>query len=171
MQKVVGWPLPLTTATAPVPCSSLLMGGAPAPIAAVTTGFLLSAAYNSGIVFFSRRFGDDLAKIDPHFDSGSCFGILLWGLAYASLATRYHVAPAVALVFAVEKAFYSARWLLWLSASGLTVLPSLITEDPLTGIFYAIYGSGDIVSMFFFAWVAWTWRANVFEPSPSNKLS
>ena len=126
----------------------------------ISLGFILACAYNSGIGIFSKGFSDGLGEIDPLFLGGGCIGIQLWGLAYLSLARCYAAAPAVALVFCLEKLFYAQHWLVWM-AQNATSLPSMIEDDPLTGIFYAIYGSGDIAFMIFFGWVAWTFRSNV----------
>lgn len=126
----------------------------------ISLGFILACAYNSGIGIFSKGFSDGLGEIDPLFLGGGCIGIQLWGLAYLSLARCYATAPAVALVFCLEKLFYAQHWLVWM-AQNATSLPSMIEDEPLTGIFYAIYGSGDIAFMIFFGWVAWTFRSNV----------
>ena len=102
----------------------------------------------------------DLGAVDPLFGPEGCIGVLLWGGAYFALARRYDVAPAVAALFRVEKAFYGVHWLLWMSAhSG--ELSGLIASDLLTGTFFSIYGVGDLAFMFFFGWVAWRWRHNM----------
>ena len=122
-----------------------------------TLGFYIAAAYNFCIIIFSQGFSSGLGEIDPLFSPAGCVGVLLWGAAYFALANRYAVAPAVALVFAVEKAFYGIHWLLWMSEhSG--ELSAMREADALTGGFYAIYGAGDLAFMVFFAWVVWTWR-------------
>ena len=117
-------------------------------------GFMIAALYNVCIVIFSRGFSDVLGQIDPLFGSGGCVGIVLWGMAYFALRDCYAQAPSVALVFCVEKLFYAAHWLTWMSAHA-GELPALFDADPLTGFFYAIYGVGDLLFMVFFGWVAW----------------
>ena len=72
----------------------------------ISLGFVLAALYNICIVLFSKGFSGDLGAVDPLFGPGGCVGVLLWGLAYLSLARSYSAAPAVALVFALEKLFY-----------------------------------------------------------------
>jgi hypothetical protein len=128
----------------------------------VSLGFIIAGLYNSGIGLFSKGFSDNLGAVDSLFSGAGCVGIQLWGLAYFALAQRYSVAPAVALVFCLEKFFYAQHWLFWLSKhSG--ELPAMIEADPLTGGFFSIYGLGDIAFMFFFGWVAWRWRENLVD--------
>ena len=128
-------------------------------------GFYLAATYNLCIIVFSRGFSESLGEVDPLFSSSGCVGILLWGAAYFALARRYSVAPAMALVFALEKAFYGLHWLGWMSdhASELT---AMMQSDPLTGLFYAIYGAGDLGFMVFFGWVVWTYRSQLGGSHP-----
>ena len=130
----------------------------------ISLGFVLACAYNSGIGIFSKGFSDSLGEIDPLFLGGGCIGIHLWGLAYLALARHYAAAPAVALVFCIEKLFYAQHWLFWIAEHGGSI-PAMIETDPLTGIFYAIYGSGDIAFMFFFGWVAWKYRTEIYPSS------
>lgn len=126
----------------------------------VRIGFILAALYNFGILLSSKGLGNDLGAVDPLFGPAGCVGVLLWGAAYLSLAWRYDVAPAVSLVFCLEKAFYGIHWLNWLSAHG-GELAALRAADPRTGQFFSIYGAGDLVFMVFFGWVAWRWRHNL----------
>ncbi len=131
-----------------------------------TLGFWLAATYNTCIIIFSKGFGDELGAVDPLFGSAGCVGILLWGAAYFALARRFQAAPAVALVFCVEKAFYGIHWLTWLLAHS-TELPAMVDQDPLTGVFFSIYGAGDLLFMLFFGAVAWTWRHNLRGETPT----
>lgn len=129
----------------------------------VSLGFIIAGLYNSGIGIFSKGFSDNLGAVDPLFSSAGCVGVQLWGLAYIALAQRYSVAPAVALVFCLEKLFYAQHWLFWISAHGCE-LSAMAESDPLAASFFAIYGLGDIAFMFFFGWVAWRWRENLMAP-------
>ena len=122
-----------------------------------TLGFYIAAAYNLCIILFSQGFSNSLGEIDPLFSPDGCFAVLLWGAAYFALANRYTAAPAVALVFAIEKAFYSLHWLLWMSENA-GELSTMMEADFLTGLFFTIYGVGDLLFMVFFGWVAWMWR-------------
>ena len=96
----------------------------------VSLGFIIAGLYNSGIGIFSKGFSDNLGAVDPLFSGAGCVGIQLWGLAYIALAQRYSVAPAVALVFCLEKLFYAQHWLFWLSKHSAE-LPAMIEADPL----------------------------------------
>ncbi len=132
----------------------------------VALGFVLAMAYNSSILIFSKGLSGNLGAIDPLFSPNGCIGVLLWGLAYLALARSYADAPAVALVFAVEKLFYGCHWLLWLKDHG-GQLAEIRAADPLAGFFYSTYGSGDLVFMVFFGWVAWQHR----HPKQANTSS
>lgn len=131
----------------------------------VRLGFVLAAVYNSGILIFSKGLGDDLGAVDPLFSPAGCVAVLLWGAAYLALGWRYDVAPALSLVFCVEKAFYGIRWLDWMSDHGAE-LGAMRAVDPLTASFFAMYGVGDLVFMVFFGWVAWRWRHNLSRNPP-----
>ena len=123
----------------------------------ISWGFVIAALYNSGIVYSSKGFGGDLGAIDPLFSPLGCVGILLWGLAYLAMARSYKHAPAVVFVFALEKLMYGAHWLVWMRNHG-SDLPEITAADPVTGSFFGAYGSGDLVFMVFFGWVAWRHR-------------
>ena len=128
----------------------------------IQRGFLLAMAYNLNIILFSRGFSDNLGNVDPLFDSAGCKCIFLWALAYGALADRYHLVPAVSAVFAVEKLFYGHRWLVWIMDHHHQV-DGMIEQDMFTGIFFALYGVGDLLSMILFAYAAWISRDNLFE--------
>ena len=86
---------------------------------------------------------------------------MLWGLAYLAVARNYAAVPTLVLVFAIEKAIYVTTWIAWMSSWG-SDLGSIWTRDPLTAIFFVIYGPNDLMFGIFFAWVgmrAWFHRA------------
>jgi len=64
-------------------------------------------------------------------------------------------------VFCIEKVFYSQRWINWILAN-FGSLPVMIKEDPLTGVFYAFYGTGDIAFAVLFLFSAYKYRHNMF---------
>lgn len=80
-------------------------------VSAIQIGFYIAGAYNCCILFPSRFLSDTLADVDPNFSGMTCKLILLWGLAYISIAERFEVAPLTCLVFAVEKLLYVIHWL------------------------------------------------------------
>jgi hypothetical protein len=122
----------------------------------ITYGFLLAGAWNVlGILSFSRFFTNRLiATIDPSvFSWLGQVAVVLWGLAYWSVAKSYHHVPWLLIVFFVEKMIYGAIWLHWLITKGKT-LPKIASQSFLTAAFYSIYGAGDLIFGFFFGWLA-----------------
>lgn len=122
----------------------------------ITTVFWLAGAYNvTGALLFSKFFTNTLlTALDPVvFSWLGLVSIMLWGIAYISVAKSYPSAPCLLLVFFVEKMIYTATWLGWLVKNGST-LPSLFSESPLTAICFSVYGSGDFVFGLFFLWLA-----------------
>jgi hypothetical protein len=101
----------------------------------ITAGFWLAALYNTCIILFSKGFGNDLGSVDPLFGPSGCVGILLWGAAYFALARKYDVAPSLAAVFCVEKAFYGVHWLQWMAAHQ-SELAALQAADPSAAAFF-----------------------------------
>ena len=131
-------------------------------------GFLVAGLFNFGIVFASKGFSNDLGTVDPLFASSGCVCIVLWGLAYMSLAQRYREAPLVSAVFCLEKAFYAIHWLLWIGSHS-DELAALRADDPLTAAFFSGYGIGDAVFMVFFGTVAWRGRDRLFGPLDTSQ--
>ena len=122
----------------------------------ITKVFWLAGAFNVlGVLTFSKFFTNSrLAELDPVVCSWlGLVSIILWGLAYGSVAKTYYFVPQLLLVFFVEKMVYTATWAKWLAENGDT-LPSLFSESPLTATFFAIYGAGDFAFGLFFLWVA-----------------
>ena len=126
----------------------------PNPMNAISNLFA-SAVSESFLQVFSTFFTNSLlSSLDPTVMSRAGLGaILLWGLAYASVSRCYRSVPYLVLVFCLEKLYYTAAWLIWLSKKGDT-LPALFSESPLTAMFYSMYGAGDFAFALFFLWVA-----------------
>lgn len=125
------------------------------PRPGITKGFWLAGAYNIfGVLLFSKLFTNSLlSSLDPAvFSWLGLVAVILWGLAYCSVAKTYHYVPSLLLVFVVEKALYTVTWLMWLIKNGST-LPGLFSESPLTATYYSIYGAGDFAFGLFFLWV------------------
>lgn len=126
------------------------------PSSAGTKIFWLAGAYNVfGVLLFSKFFTNSLlSALDPAvFSWLGLVAVMLWGLAYCSVARSYPYVPHLLLVFFVEKMIYTATWLLWLIRNGST-LPALFAESPLTATYYSIYGAGDFIFGLFFIWLA-----------------
>jgi hypothetical protein len=122
----------------------------------MTLCFLLAGAWNvGGMLLFSKFFTNRLlASLDPAvFSWLGQIAVVLWGLAYCSVAKSYPYVPWLLVVFFVEKMIYAGRWLAWLIAHGKT-LPKIASESFLTATFYAIYGAGDLIFGFIFGWLA-----------------
>ncbi|STZ75412.1 hypothetical protein [Bergeriella denitrificans] len=120
---------------------------------AITYGFILAALYNIvGILVFSQFFTNGLlAKHDPMvFSWLGQVSILLWGLAYGSVAANYHKVPYLVAVFALEKAVYVYVWADWLLNNNQL---AQLADSPMTALFFQIYGLGDLIFCLFFAWV------------------
>lgn len=115
-------------------------------------GFWAAGAFNViGVLAFSRAGTNTyLSELYPDVFSG--FGLLcvvLWGCAYVAAGGRGLPNPALSAVFAIEKAVYVGTWAVWLSRHGGT-LPAVWDRDPLTAVFYAVYGAGDLAFGLFF---------------------
>lgn len=118
-------------------------------------GFMLAGAVNVlGIPVFSKFFTNDyLTQIDPKtFSNISLFIIILWGLAYISIARCHEKVPAISAVFAVEKFFYSGVWVHWLW-NNFGDLSVIYSRDWITGFFYSVYGINDFLFGVFFLYV------------------
>lgn len=123
----------------------------------IIKGFWLAGAYNVlGMLLFSKFFTNPiLAAVDPVvFSQFGQLAIILWGLAYCSVARAYSQVPLLVLVFAVEKLVYSLIWLNWMVHRGHTI-PAIAEDSMLSALFFSVYGAGDFAFCVFFAWVAW----------------
>ena len=119
----------------------------------VKNGFIAAGAVNiGGVLLFSRAFTNEtINQADPVVMSN--FGLLMimvWGLAYISVANAYEKVKWLVGVFAVEKLIYATVWGLWIVKNDLG---NIYSQDLLGGIFYTIYGPNDFLFMLFFAWV------------------
>lgn len=124
----------------------------------IVIGFILAGAYNIlGMLTVSKLFTNELLSAhDPAvFSWLGQIAIVLWGLAYLSVASAYRHAPYLVAVFCAEKIVYTGAWILWLLESG-QALPEIASISPLTASFFATYGAGDLAFAIFFGWVAVT---------------
>lgn len=98
-----------------------------------------------GMAVFSLMFTNThlFAQSPVVFSPFGCLLVMLWGVAYLSVARHYRELPLLVAVFAIEKALYAATWLQWLVAHGHE-LPALFTTSPLTALFYSSYGVIDL---------------------------
>jgi len=115
--------------------------------------FIASAMVNiGGVLLFSKCFTNPvIPQTDPVVMSN--FGLLMimvWGLAYLSVAKSYEKVPLLTAVFSVEKLAYVVAWVYWHANNELA---AVFEQDLFAGIFYTIYGLNDLFYMCFFAWV------------------
>lgn len=115
-------------------------------------GFIIAGLMNASVLIFSRFFTNPtIAEFDPTVMSN--FGlvmILVWGLAYMSIAKSYHTVKWLVGVFAVEKLIYGCVWINWMLTNSIS---DVFDKDMMAGIFYAIYGINDWVFFIFFLFV------------------
>ena len=83
------------------------------------------------------------------FSPFGTFMVMVWGLAYLSVASNAHKLPAICFVFAFEKAIYVYTWVQWMSSKS-DMLPMLQDEAPLLALFYSGYGLIDLAFALFF---------------------
>lgn len=104
------------------------------------------------VLVFSRFFTN---AVIPEFDPVvmSNFGLLMivvWGLAYISVAKNYHNVKWLVGVFAVEKFIYGFIWIKWMLNNNVS---DVFAKDEMAGIFYAVYGVNDWMFFIFFLFV------------------
>jgi hypothetical protein len=115
-------------------------------------GFILAGLMNLSVLIFSRGFTNEtIPAFDP--DVMSNFGLLmivLWGLAYISVAKNYQAVKWLVAVFAIEKIVYGYVWVQWMLDNSIS---DVFDKDMMAGTFYAIYGINDILFALFFLFV------------------
>lgn len=119
----------------------------------ITYGFIAASMMNIfGVLTFSKFFTNStIAEFDPVVMSN--FGLLMvlvWGLAYLSVAKDFAKAKWLIAVFSIEKFIYGFVWIKWLLNNNLS---AVYAEDAMAGIFYTIYGANDWLFFFFFTFV------------------
>lgn len=118
----------------------------------ITNAFIVAGIMNMTVLVHSRLFTNTtIPKFDPVVMSN--FGLLMiiiWGLAYISVARSYHSVKWLLGVFAIEKFIYGYIWINWLLKNSLS---SVYKEDLMAGIFYTLYGINDWIFFIFFTWV------------------
>ena len=114
-----------------------------------TTGFIIAGLMNCSVLIFSRFFTNEtIAEYDSTVMSN--FGLLMiviWGLAYISVAKNYEYAKWLIGVFAVEKVIYGIVWINWICNNSIS---TVFEKDVMAGVFYSIYGINDWVFSIFF---------------------
>lgn len=118
----------------------------------ISKGFILAGIMNCSVLLFSRGFTNKtINTYDP--DVMSNFGmvmILIWGLAYISIAYKFQNVKWLVFIFAIEKLIYGCVWLQWITTNDVS---KVYDEDKMAGIFYSIYGINDWLFCVFFLYV------------------
>lgn len=118
----------------------------------ISKGFILAGIMNCSVLLFSRGFTNKtINTYDP--DVMSNFGmvmILIWGLAYISVAYKFQNVKWLVFIFAIEKLIYGCVWLQWMTTNDVSIV---YDEDKMAGIFYSIYGINDWLFCIFFLYV------------------
>ena len=76
--------------------------------------------------------------------------IIVWGLAYMSVASHYKKLKWLIAVFAIEKFIYGCVWVNWIRNHKIS---EVYQEDLMAGMFYAVYGINDWLFFIFFSFV------------------
>ena len=91
-----------------------------------------------------------LSSLNPEvFSTTGLIVIGLWGLTYISISQSYYTVPYAVLVVAMEKFFYAALWLPWMSHHG-SQLGTIFQQDIIAGLAYCAWGPYDFISGLFF---------------------
>ncbi len=115
--------------------------------------YILAGLYNFSILIFCNFFKKNLGEIDELFNFNGTIAILLWGLAYMSIHNKYEDLILLNVVFFVEKMFYYIHWLIWIIDNIYNIKPLFLT-DKMFGIFFSIYGVGDVCFGLFFLFMS-----------------
>lgn len=115
----------------------------------ISKGFIIAGLMNMSVLAFSRLFTNPvIAEYDPVVMSN--FGLLMivvWGLAYMSVAKNYKHVKWLVAVFAIEKFIYGFIWIQWMLSNNIS---TVFAKDKMAGAFYATYGVNDWVFCIFF---------------------
>lgn len=115
----------------------------------ITKGFIIAGLMNATVLIFSKLFTNSTI---PEFDQQvmSNFGllmILIWGLAYMSVAKKYYQVRWLVGIFVIEKFIYGFIWTNWIINNNVY---DVYKKDVMAGLFYSIYGINDWVFFIFF---------------------
>lgn len=131
----------------------------------ISQGFIIAGLMNLTVLIFSRFFSNPtIPEFDPVVMSN--FGLLmivLWGLAYMSIAKNYREVKWLVGVFVVGKFIYGYVWINWILNNNIS---DVYKKDTMAGIFYSLYGINDWIFFVFFLLVF----IKIFKmpSSPSN---
>lgn len=115
--------------------------------------YILAGLYNLSILIFNKMFTNKWLSFYDNdiFSNHGMISIILWGFAYMSIYKNYASLPLLNMVFAIEKFYYAYRWISWHSKHNVV---DIYQNDLLTGLFFTVYGFGDLLFGLFFLWQA-----------------
>ena len=115
----------------------------------ISKGFIAGGLMNLSVLVFSKFFSNPvITEYDPVVMSN--FGLLMiviWGLAYMSVARKYQYVKWLVGVFVLEKLIYGVIWINWLLNHNLS---EVYKKDTLAGLFFSMYGINDWLFFGFF---------------------
>ena len=118
----------------------------------ITKGFIIAGLMNTTVLIFSKFFTNTVInEADPVVMSN--FGllmILIWGLAYMSIAKNYSKVTWLVGVFAIATFIYGCIWINWVLTNTIS---NVFEKDLMAGAFFAIYGVNDWLFFIFFTTV------------------
>ena len=119
----------------------------------ISLGFIFAGLMNIlGVTILSRLFTNaTIHEFDPVVMSK--FGLLMivvWGLAYISVAKEFEQLKWLVGTFVLEKFIYGYIWIKWQFSNELS---DVFAKDWMAGLFYSIYGINDWMCFIFFSFV------------------
>lgn len=115
----------------------------------ISKGFIVSGLMNMTALISSGLFTNSvITEYDPVVMSN--FGLLMiviWGLAYISVAKNFYKVKWLVGVFAIEKFIYGFVWIKWHLNNSVS---EVFVKNTSAGIFYSIYGINDWIFFIFF---------------------
>ncbi|WP_373766527.1 hypothetical protein [Glaesserella sp.] len=121
----------------------------------ITFFFGLAGLYNIvGILYATSFFMDQtIADVNPAvFSWFGQISVILWGLAYLSVAFSFYSVPKLVFVFFLQKMVYAVTWAVWFF-SHQDAVTKLAETAPSLVTFFNSYGAGDLFFGLFFLWV------------------
>ena len=115
----------------------------------ISKGFIIAGLMNLSVLIFSKFFTNTtIQEYDPEVMSN--FGLLMiviWGLAYISVAKAFDNLKWLIGVFAIEKFIYGYVWIKWILNNNIS---EVFEKDTMAGLFYSVYGINDWLFFVFF---------------------
>lgn len=113
----------------------------------LSVGFVIAGLTNIiGMLIISKGLNNPaLVAADPNvFSTYGQAMVLVWGLAYLSVAKSFTAVPWLCLAFAIEKLAYVAAWVCWWMNDANQWQP-VWDASPLAGFFMLGYGPNDLL--------------------------